>query len=126
MLNVTFNSIYTNDPTLADEIRKYIKEIAPEKSKIIKLYKGSIPIFDHFGINKQIKALFGKTVSFKHGAYLIIDHTEVKTEYSGKGIGKQLVMAAVEFARSRNVKILPLCPFAKAIFGKIPEIRDVL
>jgi len=76
MLNVTFNSIYTNDPTLADEIRKYIKEIAPEKSKIIKLYKGSIPIFDHFGINKQIKALFGKTVSFKHGAYLIIDHTE--------------------------------------------------
>jgi ribonuclease G len=76
MLNVTFNSIYTNDPSLADEIRKYIQEIAPEKSKIVKLYKGTIPIFDHFGINKQIKALFGKTVSFKHGAYLIIDHTE--------------------------------------------------
>jgi ribonuclease G len=76
MLNVTFNSIHTNDPSLADEIRKYIKEIAPEKSKIVKLYKGTIPIFDHFGVNKQIKALFGKTVSFKHGAYLIIDHTE--------------------------------------------------
>ncbi len=76
MLNVTFNSIHINDPTLADEIRKYIREIAPEKSKIIKLYKGTIPIFDHFGVNKQIKALFGKTVSFKHGAYLIIDHTE--------------------------------------------------
>jgi ribonuclease G len=76
MLNVTFNSIHTNDSSLADEIRKYIKEIAPEKSKIVKLYKGTIPIFDHFGVNKQIKALFGKTVSFKHGAYLIIDHTE--------------------------------------------------
>jgi ribonuclease G len=76
MLNVTFNSIHINDPSLADEIRKYIREIAPEKSKIIKLYKGTIPIFDHFGVNKQIKALFGKTVSFKHGAYLIIDHTE--------------------------------------------------
>jgi ribonuclease G len=76
MLNVTFNSIHINDPALADEIRKYIREIAPEKSKIIKLYKGTIPIFDHFGVNKQIKALFGKTVSFKHGAYLIIDHTE--------------------------------------------------
>ncbi len=76
MLNVTFNSIYTNDPSLADDIRKYIKEIAPEKSKIVKIYKGTIPIFDHFDINKQIKALFGKTVSFKHGAYLIIDHTE--------------------------------------------------
>lgn len=76
MLNVTFNSININDPALAEEIREYIKDIAPEKSKIIRLYKGTIPIFDHFGVNKQIKALFGKTVSFKHGAYLIIDHTE--------------------------------------------------
>ena len=76
ILNVTFNSIHINDPSLADDIRKYIREIAPEKVRIVKLYKGSVPIFDHFGINKQIKALFGKTVSFKHGAYLIIDHTE--------------------------------------------------
>jgi ribonuclease G len=76
MLNVTFNSIHINDASLAQEIRKYIREIAPDKEKIIKLYKGSLPIFDHFGVNKQIKALFGKTVSFKHGAYLIIEHTE--------------------------------------------------
>jgi ribonuclease G len=76
MLNVTFNSIHINDPVLADDIRKYIREIAPEKEKIVKIYKSSLPIFDHFGINKQIKALFGKTVSFKHGAYLIIEHTE--------------------------------------------------
>jgi ribonuclease G len=76
MLNVTFNSIHINDPALEIEIRKYIREIAPEKEKILKNYKGSIPIFDHFGVNKQIKALFGKTVSFKHGAYLIIEHTE--------------------------------------------------
>lgn len=76
MLNVTFNSIHVNDPAFVEEIRKYIREIAPEKEKIIKLYKGTLPIFDHFGINKQIKALFGKTVSFKHGAYLIIEHTE--------------------------------------------------
>jgi ribonuclease G len=76
ILNVTFTSIHINDTALADDIRKYIKEIAPEKAKIVKVYKGTIPIFDHFGVNKQIKALFGKTVSFKHGAYLIIDHTE--------------------------------------------------
>ena len=76
MLNVTFNSIHVNDASLAEEIRKYIREIAPEKEKIVKLYKGGLPIFDHFGINKQVKALFGKTVSFKHGAYLIIEHTE--------------------------------------------------
>ena len=76
MLNVTFNSIHINDATLADDIRKYIKEIAPEKEKIVKAYKGTLPIFDYFGVNKQIKALFGKTISFKHGAYLIIEHTE--------------------------------------------------
>jgi ribonuclease G len=76
MLNVTFNSIHINDASLAEDIKMYIREIAPEKEKIVKEYKSSLPIFDHFGINKQIKALFGKTVSFKHGAYLIIDHTE--------------------------------------------------
>jgi len=76
MLNVSFNSIHVNDNVLAEDIRKYIREIAPEKVKIVKVYHGTLPIFDHFGINKQIKALFGKTVSFKHGAYLIIEHTE--------------------------------------------------
>ena len=76
MLNVSFNNIHVNDPVIAEDIRKYIREIAPEKEKIVKLYKGGLPIFDHFGVNKQIKALFGRTVSFKHGAYLIIEHTE--------------------------------------------------
>ncbi|MDX9812354.1 MAG: Rne/Rng family ribonuclease, partial [Bacteroidales bacterium] len=76
MLNGTFSNIHVNDASIADDIRRYIREIAPEKEKIIKFYKGSLPILDHFGINKQIKALFGKTVSFKHGAYLIIEHTE--------------------------------------------------
>ena len=76
MLNVTFNSIHINEPTLAEDIKAYIREIAPEKEKIVKFYKGTLPIFDHFGVNKQIKGLFGKTVSFKHGAYLIIEHTE--------------------------------------------------
>lgn len=76
ILNVTFNSIHINDPALAGDIRNYIREIAPEKEKIVKIYHGTLPIFDYFGVNKQIKALFGKTVSFKHGAYLIIEHTE--------------------------------------------------
>jgi ribonuclease G len=76
ILNVTFNSININDISLAEEIRKYIREIAPEKEKIVKVYKSTLPIFDHFKVNKQIKALFGKTISYKHGAYLIIEHTE--------------------------------------------------
>ncbi|OMQ13301.1 GNAT family N-acetyltransferase [[Flexibacter] sp. ATCC 35103] len=56
----------------------------------------------------------------------IIDHTEVSPDFNGKGVGKKLVMAAVEYARTNNVKIIPLCPFAKSVFDKVEEIRDVL
>jgi ribonuclease G len=76
MLNVTFTSIQVNDEVFAGELIKYIKDIAPEKEKIVKHYQGSLPIFDHFGVTRQIKGLFGRTVSVKHGAYLIIEHTE--------------------------------------------------
>jgi len=57
---------------------------------------------------------------------IIIDHTEVNPDFQGKNVGKQLVMAAVEFARENHLKIIPLCPFAKSVFDKTPEIRDVL
>ena len=56
----------------------------------------------------------------------IIEHTEVSDELSGKGAGKQMVAAAVAFARERDVKIIPLCPFAKSVFDKTPEYRVVL
>lgn len=59
-------------------------------------------------------------------AKFIIDHTGVGDDWKGKGVGKQLVAAAVEFARSESVKILPLCPFAKRVFEKVSEFRDVL
>jgi predicted GNAT family acetyltransferase len=57
---------------------------------------------------------------------MIIDHTEVSEKLSGQGVGKKLVLAAVDYARQNQIKILPLCPFAKSVFGKTPEIRDVL
>lgn len=76
ILDVSFNSIHVNDSSLYSEIRDYISTIAPEKQKIVKLYGESQPIFEKFGINKQIKGLFGRTVSFKNGAYLVIEHTE--------------------------------------------------
>ncbi len=76
MLNVSFNNIYVNDENVCNEIKEYINTIAPEKEKIVKLYDGNVPIFEQFGIEKQIKSLFGKTVSFKSGAYLIVEHTE--------------------------------------------------
>jgi len=55
----------------------------------------------------------------------IIDHTEVNPEFNGQGIGKKMVMAAVQFARENNLKITPLCPFAKSVFDKVEEIQDV-
>jgi len=76
ILNGSFNNIFVNDEPTYQEIKDYIDTIAPEKGKIVKLYDGPNPIFDHFGVDKQIKAAFGKTVSFKNGAYLIIEHTE--------------------------------------------------
>lgn len=76
MLNPSFNNVFVNDEVIYHEIRDFIRTIAPEKEKIVKLYTEEIPVFDHFGISKQIKGLFGKTVSCKNGAYLIIEHTE--------------------------------------------------
>ena len=58
------------------EIKDYISTIAPDNEKIVKYFNKNIPIFEKYGINKQIKSLFGKTVTFKDGAYLIIEHTE--------------------------------------------------
>ncbi len=57
---------------------------------------------------------------------IIIDHTGVKEEFNGKGVGKKLLMAAVNFARDKGIKIMPLCPFAKANFEKNTDIQDVL
>jgi predicted GNAT family acetyltransferase len=57
---------------------------------------------------------------------MIIDHTEVSDELRGKNVGYQLVKAGVEYARANNIKILPVCPFAKSVFQKREEMRDVL
>ena len=57
---------------------------------------------------------------------IIIDHTGVSEALKGQSVGKQLVQAAVVFAREKHLKILPLCPFAKAIFEKTPDYQDVL
>lgn len=57
---------------------------------------------------------------------IIIDHTEVNPGNEGRGFGKKMVTKAVEWARENNIKIIPLCPFAKSVFDKTPEFRDVL
>lgn len=76
VLNESFDSIEVDDKTIYDEIKTYIRAIAPDKEKIVKLYNGKAKIFEAFGIEKQMKSAFGQTVSLKDGGYLIIEHTE--------------------------------------------------
>jgi hypothetical protein len=79
-----------------------------------------------FYYEEQEVRLAEMTFSKAGDKLLIIDHTEVAEKLKGKGAGKQLVTAAVEYARNNGIKILPLCPFAKAVFDKTPNFKDVL
>ena len=76
IFNPTYENIYVNDENVYKEVKHYVSLIAPEKANIVKLYTGNVPIFDNSNVTKQIKSSFGKTVNYKHGAYLIIEHTE--------------------------------------------------
>ncbi|MGC1240844.1 MAG: Rne/Rng family ribonuclease [Chryseosolibacter sp.] len=76
LLNESFDNVHVDDKKMFDEIKTYIKTIAPDKEKIVKLYSGKAKIYEHYGIEKQIKSAFGTTVSLKTGGYLIIEHTE--------------------------------------------------
>lgn len=76
LLTEDFNKIIINDKNVFNDTRSYIQKIAPEKTDIVASHLNGTPIFDQFGITKQVKAAFGKTVNLPSGAYLIIEHTE--------------------------------------------------
>lgn len=76
IFNPSFEHIYVNDTDVFNEVRDYVSIIAPERTNIVELYKGELPIFDNFAVTKQIKLGLGQAVTFKSGAYLIIEHTE--------------------------------------------------
>ncbi|MEF2642944.1 MAG: Rne/Rng family ribonuclease [Paramuribaculum sp.] len=76
IFNPDFESIQVNDADTYEQIKKYVNLIAPDRTDIVSLYTKDEPIFDHFSITRQIKSSFGKTVSFRSGAYIIIEHTE--------------------------------------------------
>ena len=76
LLNEDFNRIVVNDKNIYNDTRNYIQKIAPEKKEIVSFYHNGAPIFDQYGVTKQVKASFGKTVNLPSGAYLIIEHTE--------------------------------------------------
>lgn len=82
--------------------------------------KGRFAIFEN-------KDLAGEmTYSWAGKEKFIIDHTEVGEDFGGKGYGKMLVDAAVKYARKSNLKIIPLCPFAKKVFDRNESLHDVL
>ncbi len=76
LLNADFTNIHVNDEKLFGDLKEYVAGIAPGREKILRLHDGKLNIFERFGINKQIKALFGKKVPLPSGGYLIIEHTE--------------------------------------------------
>ena len=76
MFDNTFTGIHVDNEALYTQIRDYLQEIAPEQVNIVKLYKSSVPIFEKFHIERQIKTGLGRTVSMTKGAYLVIEHTE--------------------------------------------------
>ena len=76
IFNPSFQDIWVNDEDTYQQIKNYVSLIAPDRADIVKRYTGDLPILDNFAITKQVKSSFGKTVSFKSGAYLIIEHTE--------------------------------------------------
>ena len=129
LFNPSYENIYVNDGAVYQEVKSYVKLIAPEKEDIVKLYSGNVPIFDNFNITRQIKSSFGKTVNYKHGAYLIIEHTEAmhvvdvnsgtrtKAEKGQEGNALEVNLgAADELARQLRLRdirhnILPLSKF---------------
>ena len=76
LFNPTYDGIYVNNEEIFQQIREYVTIIAPDRADVVKMYTGKVPIFDNFNVTKQLKSGFGRTVNYKRGAYLVIDHTE--------------------------------------------------
>ena len=73
-----------------------------------------------------VKQQLVKWLTHGLGYLLIIDHTDVNDQFRGQGLGRKLLNELVTFARGRNIKVIPLCPFAKSFFDKDLSILDVL
>jgi len=76
LLSEDFNKIVVNDKNIFNDTKTYIQRIAPDKAEILSFHNNGAPIFDSYGITKQVKASFGKTINLPSGAYLIVEHTE--------------------------------------------------
>ena len=72
----SFTGIHIDEPEIYNEVKDYVQSIAPKKKDIVKMYTEITPIFEKYGVERQIKTAFGQTVSMQRGAYLVIEHTE--------------------------------------------------
>ena len=138
LLNEDFNKIVVNDRNIFNDTRNYIQRIAPEKAEIVAYYHNGLPIFDQFGITKQVKAAFGKTVNLPSGAYLIIEHTEalhvidVNSGYKSVGNNQEQnaletnLEAAAEISRQLRLRDLGGIIVCDFIDMKLPENKRKL
>ncbi len=76
LLNADFNRIVVNDRNIFNDAKNYIQKVSPDKADIVSFHQNGMSIFDQYGVTKQVKSAFGKTVNLPSGAYLIIEHTE--------------------------------------------------
>ncbi|GAO41840.1 Rne/Rng family ribonuclease [Flavihumibacter petaseus] len=138
LLNADFNRIVVNDKNIFNDTKNYIQRIAPDKADIVSYYHNGAPIFDQFGVTKQVKAAFGKTVNLPSGAYLIIEHTEalhvidVNSGYKSVSNNQEQnaletnLEAAEEIARQLRLRDLGGIIVADFIDMKLPENKKKL
>jgi ribonuclease G len=138
LLNEDFNRIVVNDRNIYNDTKSYIQRIAPDKAEIVTFHHNGSPIFDQFGITKQVKAAFGKTVNLPSGAYLIIEHTEalhvidVNSGYKSVSNNQEQnaletnLEAAEEIARQLRLRDLGGIIVADFIDMKLPENKKRL
>ena len=138
LLTEDFNKVVLNDKNLYNDTRSYIEKIAPEKKDIVQYHTNGFPLFDQYGITKQVKSSFGKTVNLPSGAYLIIEHTEalhvVDVNSGYKSIGNNQeenaletnLEAAAEIARQMRLRDLGGIIIVDFIDMKLPDNRKKL
>lgn len=138
LLSADFNRIVVNDKNIFLDIRQYLTRIAPEKADIISHYQQTAPVFDTYGITKQVKGSFGKTVSLPSGAYLIVEATEalhvidVNSGYKSSSSNQEEnslqtnLEAAEEIARQLRLRDLGGIIVVDFIDMKLPENKKKL
>lgn len=138
LLNESFNRIVINDKNMYSDTRAYIQKIAPEKQDIVTYYHNGAPIFDHYGITRQVKSAFGKTVNLDSGVYLIIEATEalhvidVNSGYKSSSNNQEQnalasnLEAAAEIARQLRLRDLGGIIIIDFIDMKLPENKKTV